>query len=57
MEAMFLKESMSIRWVAETGLVDAIDRVIKEFKETRGLLVRLHNILMIVFLMATDKLP
>ncbi|XP_076801317.1 adenylate kinase 7-like isoform X1 [Clavelina lepadiformis] len=38
MEAMFLKESMSIRWVAETGLVDAIDRVIKEFKETRGLL-------------------
>uniref|UniRef100_F6U2V6 Adenylate kinase 7 n=1 Tax=Ciona intestinalis TaxID=7719 RepID=F6U2V6_CIOIN len=38
MEAMFVKESMSVRWVAETGMVDAIDRIIKEYKETRGLL-------------------
>ena len=39
MEAMFVKESMNIRWVAETGLVDAIEKVISEYKETRGLLV------------------
>ena len=39
MEGMFVKESMNIRWVAETGMVDAIDRIIKEYKETRGLLV------------------
>jgi len=38
MEGMFVKESMNIRWVAETGMVDAIDRIIKEYKETRGLL-------------------
>uniref|UniRef100_H2YJ58 Uncharacterized protein n=1 Tax=Ciona savignyi TaxID=51511 RepID=H2YJ58_CIOSA len=38
MEAMFVKESMSVRWVAETGMVDAIDSIIKEYKQTRGLL-------------------
>lgn len=37
MEAMFVKESMSVRWVAETGLVDSIEKIIKEFKTTRGL--------------------
>ncbi|XP_039248453.1 adenylate kinase 7-like isoform X2 [Styela clava] len=37
MEAMFVKESMSVRWVAETGLVDSIEKIIKEYKNTRGL--------------------
>ena len=39
MEALFVKESMNIRWVAETGIVDAIEAVIAEYKETRKLLV------------------
>ena len=39
MEAMYVKESMNIQWVAETGMLDAIAQVVKEFKETRKLLV------------------
>jgi len=38
MEAMYVKESMNIQWVAETGMLDAIAQVVKEFKETRKLL-------------------
>jgi len=41
MEALYVKESMNIRWVAETGIVEAIEPIIKEYKETRGLLVSL----------------
>ena len=36
-----MKESMNIRWVAETGIVEAIEPIITEYKETRGLLVSL----------------
>ncbi|NXC41684.1 KAD7 kinase, partial [Penelope pileata] len=38
MEAMFLKETFNIKWVAETGLVENIEKVIKEYKQSRGLL-------------------
>jgi adenylate kinase len=38
-EATFVRENMQIDWVAETGLVDSIEKAIKEYKETRGLLV------------------
>jgi len=38
MDAMFVKESMTIPWVAETGMLDAIATVSKEFKEVRKLL-------------------
>ncbi|XP_031567964.1 adenylate kinase 7-like [Actinia tenebrosa] len=38
MEATYIKEGMTINWMAEAGLVDNIERVIKEYKETRGLL-------------------
>ncbi|EDO36546.1 predicted protein [Nematostella vectensis] len=38
MEATFIKEGMNINWVSETGVVDNIEKVIKEYKETRGLL-------------------
>jgi adenylate kinase len=37
-EATFVRENMQIDWVAETGLVDSIEKAIKEYKETRGLL-------------------
>ncbi|XP_070577004.1 adenylate kinase 7-like [Ptychodera flava] len=38
MDAVYIKESMNIRWAAETGLVDNISSIIKEYKTTRGLL-------------------
>ncbi|KAM4014382.1 adenylate kinase 7 [Anomaloglossus baeobatrachus] len=38
MEAVFLKENFNIHWVSQTGIVENIDSVIKEYKQSRGLL-------------------
>ncbi|NXV16113.1 KAD7 kinase, partial [Cepphus grylle] len=38
MESMFLKETLNIKWVAEAGLVENIERIVKEYKQSRGLL-------------------
>ncbi|XP_021259603.1 adenylate kinase 7 isoform X3 [Numida meleagris] len=38
MEAMFLKETFNIKWVAQTGLVENIEQIIEEYKQSRGLL-------------------
>ncbi|NXD10164.1 KAD7 kinase, partial [Nothocercus nigrocapillus] len=38
MEAIFLKDNFNIKWVAQTGLVENIEEIIKEYKEIRGLL-------------------
>lgn len=38
MDATYIKEGMNITWVSETGVTENIDDVIKEYKETRGLL-------------------
>ncbi|XP_071962489.1 adenylate kinase 7-like [Antedon mediterranea] len=38
MDGVYIKENMNIRWVAETGLKENITDVIKEYKQTRGLL-------------------
>ncbi|XP_053330585.1 adenylate kinase 7 [Spea bombifrons] len=38
MEAVFLKENFNVNWVAQTGLVENIESVIRDYKETRGLL-------------------
>ena len=35
----FVKESMNIKLVSETGIVENMTAVVKDFKETRGLLV------------------
>ncbi|XP_010893145.4 adenylate kinase 7 [Esox lucius] len=37
-EAVYLKENFNIQWACESGLVDNIDRVVEEYKQTRGLL-------------------
>ncbi|XP_041702980.1 adenylate kinase 7 [Coregonus clupeaformis] len=37
-EAVYLKENFNIHWVCESGLIDNIDRVVEEYKKTRGLL-------------------
>jgi len=39
MDSTFVKESMNIKWVSETGIVENMAAVVKDFKETRGLLV------------------
>ncbi|NXL85574.1 KAD7 kinase, partial [Alectura lathami] len=38
MEGTFLKETFNIKWVARTGLVENIEQVVKEYKQSRGLL-------------------
>ncbi|XP_044231976.1 adenylate kinase 7 [Thunnus albacares] len=38
MEAVHLKELFSIRWVCESGLLDNIELVVEEYRQTRGLL-------------------
>ena len=37
-DAVFVKENMRIRWVSETGVLENIDVIVKEYKETRSLL-------------------
>ena len=39
MDAVFVKENMRMRWVAETGIAENIATIVKEYKESRGLLV------------------
>ena len=41
MDSTCVKESMNIKWVSETGIVENIAAVVKDFKETQGLLVSL----------------
>ncbi|XP_076777372.1 adenylate kinase 7 isoform X2 [Arvicanthis niloticus] len=38
MEALFVKENFNIRWVAQTGFVENINSILKEYKQSRGLL-------------------
>ncbi|XP_021563562.1 adenylate kinase 7 [Carlito syrichta] len=39
MEALFVKENFNIRWAAQAGFVENVSSVLREYKETRGLLV------------------
>lgn len=41
MEGIHLKDLFSINWVCESGLVDNIELVVEEYRQTRGLLVGL----------------
>ncbi|TRZ21235.1 hypothetical protein HGM15179_005865 [Zosterops borbonicus] len=38
MEPVCLKENLNIKWVAEEGLIENIAQVVREYKQTRGLL-------------------
>ncbi|XP_008933772.1 PREDICTED: adenylate kinase 7, partial [Merops nubicus] len=37
MESMFLKDTFNIKWAAEAGLVANIEKIVKEYKQSRGL--------------------
>jgi adenylate kinase len=39
MEALYVKENFNIRWLAQTGFVENINTILKEYKQSRGLLV------------------
>ena len=39
MDAVFIKENMRIKWASETGIVENIGEIIKEYKEIRNLMV------------------
>lgn len=39
MEGVYLKELFSINWLCESGLVENINLVVEEYRQSRGLLV------------------
>jgi hypothetical protein len=39
MDAGFIKENMQIKWISETGIVENVQKVIKEYKLSRNLIV------------------
>lgn len=39
MDAAFIKENFQLKWVAETGFVENIGKLIKEYKAARNLIV------------------
>lgn len=39
MEALFVKENLNIRWVAQAGFVENVSNILKEYKQARGLMV------------------
>ena len=39
MEALFVKENFNIRWFAQAGFVENINSILKEYKQSRRLLV------------------
>lgn len=41
MDAAYIKENMSIKWTCDTGFVENIQKLVKEYKTTRNLIVNL----------------
>lgn len=39
MDSVFVKENMKIRWASETGIIENLPKIVKEFRESRKLLV------------------
>ena len=39
MDGVYIKENMNIKWAAETGIIENMGNVAKEYKETRNLMV------------------
>lgn len=45
MDPINVKENMRIQWVSEAGMVESITSIIKEYKQSRGLLVSRFTLL------------
>ena len=57
MDSMYVKENMRIRWSSETGIVENILGVVKEYKETRGLLVSCDQCFISTCIHVCDTFP
>lgn len=44
MDASYIKENMQIKWSAETGFVENVQKLVKEYKLTRNLIVSFLNL-------------
>lgn len=40
MDAAYIKENMQIKWTSETGFVENVQKLIKEYKASRNLIVK-----------------
>ncbi len=45
MDAAYVKENMQIKWQSETGFVENIAKLVKEYKQSRNFVVIIHFIL------------
>lgn len=43
LDAFIIKDSFSLKWTSEDGLVNNIERIVEEYRSARQLLVRLHS--------------
>ncbi len=43
MDSAYIKDNMQIKWNSETGFVDNAQKLIKEYKASRNLIVYLKN--------------
>lgn len=39
MDAAYIKENMTIKWTCETGFVENVAKLVKEYKTARNLIV------------------
>lgn len=60
LDAFIIKDSFSIRWTSETGMVDNMESIVEEYKNTRQLLVsvQVHQMknLMLLFTVTLENL-
>ncbi len=44
MDAPFVKENLNIKWHCDTGFVENIQKLVKEYKASRNLVVNQHQV-------------
>jgi adenylate kinase len=54
MDSAYIKDNMQIKWNSETGFVDNVQKLIKEYKASRNLIV--INIYIIKFTINLESL-
>lgn len=43
MESVYVRELLAVQWLFESGLVENVERVVEEYRQSRQLLVRLKG--------------
>lgn len=44
MDSVFVKENMKIKWASETGVLENLPKIVKEYRESRKLLVSFYRL-------------